>query len=75
MSAVNNAEPIARALGQLEANALHVPALSGADTFGNFKQLDKATRLKIFMKSGSDIIGALKQTAITVGAANETSER
>ena len=71
-SAVNDVEPIAHARGQLKANALHVPALSGADTVGNFNQLDKATWLKIFMKSGTDIIGALKQLLV---AANETSER
>ena len=34
VSVVNDVEPIARALGQLKANALHVPALSGADTVG-----------------------------------------
>ena len=59
VSAVNDVEPIARALCQLKANALHVPAVSGAHTVGKFNQLDKATWLKIFMKSGSDIIGAL----------------
>ena len=72
VSAVNDVEPIARTLGQLKANALHVPALSGADIDVNFNQLDKATWLKIFMKSGSYIIGALKQVLV---AANETSER
>ncbi len=66
MSTLNDVEPIARALGQLKANAL-----SGADTGGNFDQLDKATRLKIFMTSGSDTIRALKQLV----AANETSEQ
>ena len=51
---------------------INIPALSGADAVGNFNQLDKATCLKIFMKSGSDIIGALKQLLV---ASNETSER
>ena len=64
MSAVNDVEPIARALGQLKENALHVPA--------QLETLDKATWLKILMKSRSDIIGALKQLLV---AANETSER
>ena len=67
MSAVNDVEPIARAFGQLKANAL-----SGADTLRNCNQLDKATWLKSFMTSGSDIIGALKQLLV---AANETRER
>ena len=39
--------------------ALH--AFSGDDTAGKFNQLGKATCLKIFMKSGSDTIGALEQ--------------
>ena len=43
VSAVNDVGPIARAIGQLKANALHVPALLGADAVGNFNQLDKAT--------------------------------
>ena len=51
---------------------MYLPALSGADTVGNFNQLDKATWLKIFMTSGSDVIGALKQLIV---AANKTSER
>ena len=41
MSAVNDVDPIALVLGQLKANALHVPALSGAGTVGNFNQLDE----------------------------------
>ena len=34
VSAVNDVQLNARALGQLKANALHVPALPGADTVG-----------------------------------------
>ena len=65
-------EPIARALGRQRANALPaLHALSGADTVGKFNQLGKATWMKIFMKSGSDTIGALEQL-LTV---NETSEQ
>ena len=72
VSGVIDVEPIARALGRQRANAL--PALhasSGADTVGKFNQLGKATWMTIFMKSGSDTIGALEQL-LTV---NETSEQ
>ena len=72
VSAVIEVEPIARALGRRRANALPaLHAFSGADTFGKFNQLGKATWLKIFMKSGCDTIGALEQL-LTV---NETSEQ
>ena len=72
MSAVNDVEPIDRAIAQLKGNALHAPALAGADTVGNANQLGKATWLTIFMESGSYIIGAMKQLLV---AANDTSER
>ena len=72
VSGVIDVEHIARALGRQRANvlpALH--AFSGADTVGKFNQLGKATWMTIFMKSGSDTIGALEQL-LTV---NETSEQ
>ena len=43
LSGVINVEPIARALGRQRANALPaLRAFSGADTVGQFNQLDKA---------------------------------
>ena len=70
VSGVIEVEPIACALGRQRANALPaLHAFSGADTVGKFNQLGKATWLNIFMKSGSDTIGALEQL-LTV---NETS--
>ena len=65
VSGVNDVERIARALGRQRANALPaLHAFSGADPVGKFNQLGKATWLKIFMKSGSDKIGALEQLLI-----------
>ena len=65
VSEVIDVEPITRALGRQRANALPaLHAFSGADTVGKFNQLGKATWLKIFMKSGSDKIGALEQLLI-----------
>ena len=70
VSGVINVEHIARALGRQRANTLPaLPAFSGADIVGKFNQLGKAKWLKIFMKSGSDTIGALGQLLIV----NETS--
>ena len=72
VSGVIDVEPIARALGRQRANtlpALH--AFSGADTVGKFNQLGKTTWMNIFMKSGSDTMGALEQL-LTV---NESSEQ
>ena len=59
VSGVIDIEPIARAIGRQRANALPaLQAFSGADTVGKFNQLGKATWMNIFMKSGSDTIGA-----------------
>ena len=72
VSGVIDVEPIARALGRHRAHALPaLHAFSGADTVGKFNQLGKATWMNIFMKPGSDTIGALEQL-LTV---NETSEQ
>ena len=72
VSGVIDVEPIARALGRQMAHALPaLHAFSGADTVGKFNHLGKATWMNIFMKSGSDTIGALEQL-LTV---NETSEQ
>ena len=72
VSGVIDVESIARALGRQRANALPaLHALSRADTVGKFNQLGKATWMKMFMKSGSDTIGALEKL-LTV---NETSEQ
>ena len=49
--------------------SIYLHAFSGADTVAKFNQLGKVTWLKIFMKSGSDKIGALEPTLIV----NETS--
>ena len=69
VSGVIDVEPIARALGRQRVNALPaLHAFSGSDTVGKFNQLGKAMWLKIFMKSGSDTIGALEQLLIV----NET---
>ena len=62
VSGVIDVEPIARPLGRQRAHALY--AFSAADKVGKFNQLGKATWLKIFMKSGSDTIGALEQLLI-----------
>ena len=62
VSGVIDVEPMARAFGRQRAQllpALH--AFPGADTVGKFNQLGMATWLKIFMKAGSDTIGALEQ--------------
>ena len=62
VSGVIDAKPIARTHGRQRANALPaLHAFSGADTVGKFNQLGKSTWLTIFMKSGSDTIGALEQ--------------
>ena len=64
-------EPIARALGRQRAKALPALHAFSGDTVGKCNQLGKATWMNIFMKSGSDTIGALEQL-LTV---NETSEQ
>ena len=65
VSGVIDVEPIARALGRQRAQSLPaLHAFSGADTVGKCNQLGKATWFKIFMKAGSDTIGALEQLPI-----------
>ena len=65
VSGVIDVDPIARALARQRANALPaLHAFSGAGTVGKCNQLGKSTWLKISMKPGSDIIGALEQLLI-----------
>ena len=62
LSGVIDVEPITRTHGRQRAPELY--AFSGADKVLKFNQLGKTTWLNIFMKSGSDTIGALEQLLI-----------